>query len=1266
MLFSHARLCFFTVLLISIASACTPHPLILQTRPSQSLRAKTEPLREAAIDKAAEGADPASAQQNLKAVLALSPTDVQARWWAAQFAALQGDREQAFQHWLAAAATNHPLAEVAMREASRSLSQRPQAQQLAQVLEAVVARPETSPLVRARALDFLGITRRSLGDFSGAEAAFADLNPIREWMLLGPFDNDQNAGFEQAFPPEQGLQNFEGRFKGKLKQVAWRPVKHFDYDGSVPLESLLDPHRWATAYLVSHVHSDVEQDVSIRLGAHRGVKAWVNGELLLSNDDAHRARLDQHVVSARLRSGWNRLMIKVCQRTGRWQLRLRLTSPDGSALDNIRCDRTWHDVSGGPSAKTQTPSASLNTWFANPGRIRGAGLDIIEAWWWHRQGFQKAALRRLLELTAKRPQSALHQVLLAELHFDAGHDGLALKALVRAEAITPGLPWAVLRRVEHETDQKRPERAMRILAPLLKLNPVPQDIESFQALLLLRRGWNVDALRAIKTSLASRPHRSWTWKVRGILHRRLDQHKQAWQATRRALALQADDLSSLDWLIKNALQRQRPTEALTWLKRKQRTWPSNVSAILQEVEIKLAHDDAPAATAALNRAEAIATDHWRVHKLRGDIHYRVGDKKQALAAYERSLVLQPDNPRLREYVDFLLQRKDLIFERYALDEARIQQILAQAPAKGTHADADAVFMLDDHITHVFSDGSAKHLVRQIYYIQSPQGQRSLSQFRVPASSSFKLELAETVQPDGSRQEATSIRKGVIHLPNVQPGSILHVAYRYESSSTSWMEDHFSMSFNFQGDFPSQLARWVVVLPKEKKLIHYVRGKRVQHQQEALDQEQAHIFSLSQATMIHREPWRPPLRDLRSAVYVSTVPNWEELARWQNSLIQDQFEIDEDIRSLTQSLVAKAKTQAEKIDAIYRFVARDIRYLDHDVGIMGKKPNKAVNIFENRFGDCKDKATLMIAMLREVGIKAHYAAVRTRNKGLVLWEVPYAQSNHIITYIPAQEGLPQALFVDGTARYGHFQYLSSRDQGIQALVLTGKSHEIVRTPLLPPGASAMRVEILAKLGDGDELQMEAEETWTGMFASSNRHALVTEGKRAEEWAKRLNRRYPGARLEKVEFEGLDDLGPKAQASYRFIAPGRIRQEGETLRLDLIARSRLLDRYARHPKRHSDLFTMRAYTTEETIRLSLPADREVQSLPKNHLIDNDLLTYEIKWSQKDQEVVVKLRLVWKKRIIPQARYPELRRLLVQTDLAEEQDLVLKRRQVARVSL
>jgi tetratricopeptide (TPR) repeat protein len=1247
-------------LIALITSNCQPPSLLPKIKSVSALEsARAKAHLEKGIGQLVKYGQLEKASKHLEQALEQDPSSPKSNLWAAWIAQLLGKQKQAFELFLNAARSADPSAELSIWMAYRIFSTQSQGERLIQVLKELTDNKKAPASVRYRAWYLLGQAYRYLGRFEQAGQAFKKLNYLSQWMMVGPFNNDQNAGFDHVYPPEKKISSYQETYPGKIRDIAWRQVEHFDYDGRINLASLLDPSRWSCAYLVTFIKSGVAQDVAFRAGAYRGLKLWLNDQLLLADDQAHLATMDQYVVGAGLEKGWNKLLVKICQRQGHWQLRLRMTDPAGEQLDNVAYSTKIQPIP--KLLKENSPKNQpryFESWLNSLDDDQFGYKTLLKSIWSRLSGFFKKSVDQAIALSETHPNCPLYKMNLARAHFAADHEASALKAIRAAEDISTNLVDAILRRARYEQQKRRYDRALKILSNLSVKQKELSSVKELTISLLADRRFNYDALQAARQHLQQHPDSAWLWRSIGALLERLGKHEESQQAWSRAFQLRHNHEGTYNKLIDNALKGKDKDQALDWIRRKSKAFPALINSALREAEILLSRDEFDKALTVCKRIEKISPEYWYSYKIRGDIYYRQGNKAQALKNYQKSLEFQPDNSSLREYVDFLEQRKDEVFEEYALTESEIENIISNPPKLSDHPDAESVFMLDDHISHVFKDGSSKHLVRQIFLVRTEKGQRYFNHFRVPSSPSFRLEIAETIQPDGSRQEATSMRRGVIHFPSVEPGSLVHVAYRYEQSSSSWMDDHFAMNFNFQDRYPGKKARWVLVLPKSKELKLLKKGDFIQENQEILADQRVYIFSAQNSPMLHWEPLSPPLRMRRASVYVSTVPSWDVIATWQNSLISDQFEINEAIRKKTRILVQSAQTPIEKLRAIYNFIAQEIRYLNNDKGIFGKKPNKAINIFENRFGDCKDKATLMIAMLKEIGIKAAYAGVRTYDHGPIFWEVPYAQTNHIITYIPAQSGIDKPLFIDGTSRFGDMYYLPDRDQGLRALVLDGDSYEFLETPLLKPHASSSHEQIEARIENDNSLVLDIQERWTGQFASLYRSKLNVEGKRTEELARIVGYLYPGAQLDQVSFSGLDQLTPEAGANYTLKIPERVIQEGKTQRVNLLTLTLISRAMASKPSRYYDVFVNSKNHRKTLATLLLPAKAKLVTLPKKLHINNDYIEYDYSCREsKDERGTVNCSraLTFKTRIIPKEYYQEFRKICNQIDQAEKQDIV-----------
>jgi tetratricopeptide (TPR) repeat protein len=162
---------------------------------------------------------------------------------------------------------------------------------------------------------------------------------LRDWWLLGPFDNSQGVGFAASYPPERE-RNLSAEYPGKNQRpLRWKAHSTTDPYGMVDLNKALGKNMGAVAYAWTVVETPEARPVEIRVGSNNAVKVWLNGQLLIEHEEYHHGlRMDQYVGRGTLRPGRNEILVKVCQneRTEEWaqswSFQLRLCDAVGTAV----------------------------------------------------------------------------------------------------------------------------------------------------------------------------------------------------------------------------------------------------------------------------------------------------------------------------------------------------------------------------------------------------------------------------------------------------------------------------------------------------------------------------------------------------------------------------------------------------------------------------------------------------------------------------------------------------------------------------------------------------------------------------------------------------------------------------------------------------------------------------------------------------------------------------------------------------------------------
>jgi Flp pilus assembly protein TadD/transglutaminase-like putative cysteine protease len=197
------------------------------------------------------------------------------------------------------------------------------------------------------------------------------------------------------------------------------------------------------------------------------------------------------------------------------------------------------------------------------------------------------------------------------------------------------------------------------------------------------------------------------------------------------------------------------------------------------------------------------------------------------------------------------------------------------------------------------------------------------------------------------------------------------------------------------------------------------------------------------------------------IQLTTFRNWDEVAAWYANLAKGRADPTPEMRAKAQDLTKGRATDLEKMQALYDYVSKNIRYVSLSFGLGRYRPHTAAEVFKNQYGDCKDKDVLLSALLQSVGIASDPALIPLLRPLDTSIPSP-AQFDHLITAVPSGNDL---IWMDSTAEVAPFRLLipALRDKSA-LLILPDGNGKIVETPADPPFLSTQRVEIEAQVSD----------------------------------------------------------------------------------------------------------------------------------------------------------------------------------------------------------
>ena len=721
-------------------------------------------------------------------------------------------------------------------------------------------------------------------------------------------------------------------------------------------------------------------------------------------------------------------------------------------------------------------------------------------------------------------------------------------------------------------------------------------------------------------------------------------------------------------------------EALRWR-------PDLTALVFDQANALESHGDVAAARAVLGKAIVRLPDDAGLPEELGRLEARAGQFESAIANMRRSLELRPQNPSLRRYVETLtvVQKSkrearsvdDLVSEHAADGETLAREVLLGASPTD---DAPAEIVLDRTAVRVHGNGLCERFVQHVVHVRTERAARDNQETWVrfePGRQEVEIRKARILRRAANQDieisEATGrderdlsepwyglyydTRAEVVSFENLRAGDVVEVQYTVaDVGYSNDFADYFGDFEMIADTLPTRRWDYTLIAPRTRNFYFnqpHLAGLALATENHGADV--VYKFAANNVPRVESEPAMPGFAEIAPYLHVSTYRTWDEVGRWYWNLVVDQMQDDGTLAKAATRATAGLTTTLDKVKAIHRLVVESTRYVGLEFGIHGYKPYKSTQVFQRRFGDCKDKATLIMTLLRSVGVETELVLLRTRRGGRID-EVPasLAVFDHAIAYVPALD-----LYLDGTAEFSGLAELPAEDQDTMALRVSARGAKLVRTSLLAPESNLALRKWQVDLSADGSARIAEELTIAGQAAHEWRSHYQTPGERSERYAKVWSGRFAGATLTAVEMNVGDRNRPvTVRSTVKVPQMGEYLPHGE-MRLPTSSREAdFTSTYARLGQRRWPLVLGYPWRHEEHVVYKLPAGALILHAPGARKIESPFgeFTLAVDSSKDGRSIGVTSVLVVAKNRIEPANYAAFRAFLRDTDAALAERLVV----------
>lgn len=976
------------------------------------------------------------------------------------------------------------------------------------------------------------------GDYKKANEKFYNkLGFVKNWSLIGPFDNISNSGYNEIFPPENET-NFSKTYDG-LNKI---PVKWF-----VPAYSSYKP--WIdlnynfigqaiTSYATTFVFAPTEQNIDLRLGTSGSFKLWLNDKQILAEEKELDNGIDTFNSHTKLYKGWNKILLKICKEESQnYNFALRICDSNGKKIEGLQFSTNLQSY---PKADSNFKAET----FADP---------------------TEAFFKNKIQANPKHFENYFYLANYYNYQDRGDKTELILRDLLKE---LPNFGFLNQKMADANQRDGKNDDYKALMDKVFKL-----DKKSFTALLLkfTEFAQNENILKAEETAnhifeLNSENYEAFNVKASLLSLRRDFQAREkliydCWEIlpnnynVLQSVVLldlrKKKDFKSALKKIKTFLKKQKSFEAYNLLaqvytekgdlKNTRKTYekmlklfPNFTGPVHNLAKLKFNLGKFEECVKLCKRGISLSPSTVEFHTLKGDSEKALGNKRKAVESFQNALKIERGNYVTRDKLRELLEKTPV---SKLIPQVDLKAKMILSPSAKDYPEDSGVILVDDNFRVVYKDGASESYNQIFVKIFNSSGADDWQRYYIdynPFNEKLIVEEAKVFKSDG-REIIADQNQDEIVFKGIEEGDFVYLKWRVINYFSGSLSEHFWDRQYFQSFYPSISSRYGLLIPEDFKFNVKLHNVEIEPQISNLeDKLKLHIWELNDQPSMKFEPAMPDINDAGKWIFVSSIEDWNEIAKWYYKLargkVKSSIEIQEKVAELTQGL----ETEEEKIKAVYTYIVENIRYSSVSFRQSGLIPQKARDTLLNKIGDCKDTATLMVSMLNEVEIPAYQVLVNTRSEGTES-VLPSPEFNHCIVAVEQKNS--SLVYLDLTAANMPFGTLPISDQKANSLLISGEKVDLQNLPEMNQRKENITIrKVEAEIDGNGNLFKESNSTKKGLTAFQMRNGYRNVGQKEQKdfLSQIIASNFANSELVELDFKNLDEFNEPFNYFYSFKA------------------------------------------------------------------------------------------------------------------------------------
>lgn len=894
------------------------------------------------------------------------------------------------------------------------------------------------------ALNYLNaIWHRSQGDWE-TYYEFNDKNKVlRHWQYCGVFENLNKSGLDKVYEPEiiHDKQVFDAGVNGV---VGWYTFQGLD--GIYNFMSNHGEYGSGVHYAKTYIDNPNAQDVIIRIGNSSAFKLWVNDTQVFENLEDVSTELNGYEVRLKLPKGLNKIMIKLAEKSRSNYFTMAVLDTDRKPIQAINGKATLSTgETYNQSTKASLDPKPLENEFEAffKAKLKEDAQNFVYTYalfrTYLRNNKNETARELLKPWLQKYTKSSLLRQMMSLAYSSDGISDKVTELKKNIELDDPNYYIVLVSKISDysEIERMTMEEAESFVA-LFKEKVKHDILKTMGDLMLAIKRTDMEQMKSLLQEIINNSLGNTKLKIKLA-----ETYGNAFNDSEKTKAVLED-------VVANQFSYAAMTKLVTIYEKENKL--DKMKAMLLKYHEYLSHDNAylkyvirtlhehqeyEASLKYIDKALKNFPYSFVTLELKGDALYQLKREKEALQAYDVSLMHNSNHLALRNKIRTIKEEANILT---ALKTDNVYEFIERSRGKINMNNYGRNILLDDSNVELYKEGGGRYRNIQAYEITSNSGVEYFKEYNLGLSGNYHISKSEVVKPDGSIVPAEKSGSNLV-FNTVSIGDVVYLDFENSFASSGRFYKDFSDKFMLGSYHPVVQSELKIAVPDGVPLKYKMINSDIQPKIKKQGRYKVYTWDSSNIEVLKpAESYMPSDSDIASYVHLSTIKDWNEVAIWYSDLVKSRIKYDAVVKDVFEKLFPKGITglsEVERAEIIYNYIRKEFNYSYVSFKQSGFVPQKPSKTILSKLGDCKDFSTLFVTLAKEAELNANLVLVETSEYGRNSLVLPSTSFNHCIVKVMLNGDVQ---FLELTDKYLPFRALPTSLRGASILEIPFDSNK----------------------------------------------------------------------------------------------------------------------------------------------------------------------------------------------------------------------------------